>query len=149
MGCNLQPCARTLARSPQTSAGEISCMLCIRQHSALPWNKSRLQSQWSTLKALFYCCFTAEIAEWSQKCLALLPHCSSRTWPAAGDGCTLRLFGAQQQRMWTLKNWKYQQSSHYATEFPAAGLMPAKLALFKIQTEFLHQPECVSWTKPT
>lgn len=106
------------------------------------------QSQWSTLEALFYCCFTAEIAARSGKCLALLPpHCSSRTWPAAGGGRTLRLFAVQQQLVWMLKNWKYQQSSLYATEFPAVGLLPAKLAKFK--TEFLHQPERVSWTKPT
>lgn len=105
------------------------------------------QSHWSTLEALFYCCFTAEIAERSRKRLALLPHCSARTWPAAGDGGTLRLFGVQQQLVWMLKNWKYQQSSLYATEFPAAGLVPAKLAQFKSETEFLLQTQCVSRTK--
>lgn len=31
----------------------------------------------------------------------------------------------------------------------SAGLLPAKLAKFKSKTEFLHQPERVSWTEPT
>lgn len=132
------------------AAREKPTACCIYASTALCLEiRADRQSQWSTLEALFYRCFTAEIAERSQKYLALLPHCSSRTWPAAGDGCTLRLFGVQQQLVWMLKNWKYQQSSRYATEFPAAGLVPAKLAQFKSQTEFLHQPERVSRTKPT
>jgi len=47
------------------------------------------------------------------------------------------------------KNWKYQMSSLYATEFAAVGLLPAKVAQFKSKTEFLHQWEHVSCTKPT
>lgn len=137
--CWLQPCARTLARSPRSVAGETTaCCVCASTALCLEIRAGR-QSRWSTLEALFYCCFAAEIAERPRRRLALLPHRSHRTWPAAGDGCTLRIPGVQQQLMPVLRNWEYQLSSLYAAEFPAAGLVPAKLAQFKSQTEFLHQ----------
>lgn len=135
--CWLQPCARTLARSPRSGAGETTaCYVCASTALCLEIRAGR-QSQWSTLEALFYCCSAAEIAERPRRCLALLPHRSRRTWPAAGDGCTLWIPGVQQQLMPVLRNWEYQQSSLYAAEFPAAGLVPAKLAQFRSQTEFL------------
>ena len=106
------------------------------------------QRQCSTLEALFYCCLAAEIAERSQNRLALLLLCSSGTRAAAGGGRTLGLLTAEQQLEQMLKVWKYQMSSLKATEFAAVGLLPAKLAQFKVKPNFCTG-ERVGCTKPT
>lgn len=149
-GCWLQPCAHTLARSPGSGAGETHRPLCVRQHSALTWNKSRqakpVEYIGSIVLLLLYCWDCWMVTKTPGAAAALF----QRDVTCCRRCCTPRPFGVQQrQLMWMLKNWKYQQSSLCATEFPATGPVPAKLAQFKIQTEFLHQPKCVSWTKPT